>query len=940
MQARSEAAAAGVSPRYLKGMTERVRAALEHGRLDDAAGELAKLREHSARLDVGKRLDSFREHVDAGYERAAQLNIDRATWLEKAASIEKAAAEGRPRDVHELLKDYEQTAGDHFTTLRESDRPQPQRTPEEEFEQVVRDRLDYLSDRDTPAPKVGQAEIDELADRLAALHSDRIDRAGPSNSGRDDLRARQTKMDSSLRGEGPRSGAAAWLDRSTHFSEGNDSWRAARYQEAVEKAEFRTLGESLRRGESPLPPAEAKTWQELYEGFRGFKYREQSFLEHYARRLDEYRVGTQVKIAEAVSLPDPSASLNARLDAHLAQISPEIRSRLAAEHLSPEELAKANPSREPLGSGESGYRELSELNLPSIRSASTETLVEVGAADTATPGGSADDAGSPVRASRNEDTAVQALAERLNQLKPVGEAEAGQGQHPLDEFSLQARLDALQDRPEVINDRVGNLRADQYPQAESIRPHEAVDRLAKIRTELDDARLEARHDDDLGTLRDRIESLRHGDETEALQDRHVALREDGEPDVPTLPLASNRDIKAYGMADLERGLTRARADARAAGMAGENRAELASDVRSALDDGRIDEAARHLERMRDEIDRFQIARRLEHARAHFDAGHRKAAELGMDRVTWLEHAERIELATAERDFEELHVHLNGFERDLNARAWRSKGLDRQLPAGPDDALDEAALQARLDRLRGNRPPADPFDPSQVTDVSPTDGEKRLAGLRTPPGMTKEELDSEAFSALLDRVRELRGEPGQASDIRQVVPSVRAEKLDEALRADGMPEGVVQRRVELLHEAAHEADYHARVEKLRNGDSPLPEEERQIWQRQLDESRDWPETEPVVMERYELRRQQYEAETQHRIADIVGAADRSKPLNHRVDLARKGLSKDIRDANAEANLGHEDRFRNLGDGDQPPADGPSAGDDVAKPGGGRPGGGRP
>jgi hypothetical protein len=914
IRARSEAASAGVPPRYIKALTENVQTALDHGRLNDAAVHLAKMRDQVDRFQVGRRLDSFREHVDAGPQRAAELGMDKVTWLEKAATIEKAAADGRFNDVHTLLKDYEKTAGDNLRALRAQDKPPADAEPA--------GRTDSASD-----------DIDRLADRLAALRSDRIDGAGLSQSAQHKLSAKAAELDRALRGEDkPADTVLGKIGEKIYPQEYRDEAKLADYQKAAAKAGYQAEVRALRNGDSPLPKEELARWQKSLDDFKGWKYHEQKLMEHYEARLTEYRADTQAKIAGAAFAPDQSVSLNSRLDAQLSQISKELRDRTAAEHLGAADhggIEGRDPDDNP------------DLTLPSVPDRSeTSTPIEPDSASVSDSShtshrSESSDGRRPdsTTADPEHDDEVLALQARLDLLKRPHTTEAvsvKDGPEP-SEDDYQARLDALRDDDGegLMQARWKAMKAEHYPRAESIDRVDANTRLTTIREQLKEARDEAAARPDEGPSADH--------ETEELQSRLDAMRRaDDSGNDPRLPSAPSDKPTAYGSKDLEWGLTRARNDAKSAGLGNDDIAALAGDVRAALDEGRVGDAAKSLEKMRTDIDRFQIARRLDHFRDLMDAGHQRAAEAGMDRVTWLEHGEAVESAAANGRFDDLHVNLNKFERDLGQHLQTAKMMDQHVPGGAetaktaqdvdtmsfDDALQarldglrgsdrrsveveaapsEDALQARLDRLRGSDRPS-----VEAVEAALKEG-------KTPPRSGEEkEIDD-----LIDRHHQLRLDDianAKLSEFDRLELEIRWEKTHQAVGSGNENAAAVDD----FHQAWDHAELKGKIQALRDGDSSLPSSEVKNWQRQLEEFKDEPTNVRGVMARYDDRVSQYHSEVQNRIANSSYAPDRSKPLTQRLDDRLGQLSKDLRTKNAAENLNLADRLPEVpGAGDRPP-----------------------
>jgi hypothetical protein len=342
-KAGNDADAAGLSPRYVQALSERVQAAIDNGSVHDAARQLTTMRDQVDRSQVGRRLDSFREHVDGGHQRAAEMGMDKATWLKKAAAIEKAAAEGRLGDVHELLKDYEKLAGEHVRSLR----VQQEQLPAEEvkpggFRKVSQDSVDSGQTFKRLGSEPGDRSVprvDDLRDWMTNMRSERVDQARLtardkiSTKAVDDLAAKAADVDKRLWADHePAESRLGKLGEKIYPQVDRDAAKIDSLHKAIDKVEYRAKVQALRDGDSPLPQDEIKHWQKGLDGFKRLPIHEQKFMEYYDQRLQAYRAETQSEIAESLFAPDRSRPLNDRLDEQLAQISKEVRDQVAGAH--------------------------------------------------------------------------------------------------------------------------------------------------------------------------------------------------------------------------------------------------------------------------------------------------------------------------------------------------------------------------------------------------------------------------------------------------------------------------------------------------------------------------------------------------------------------------------------------------------------------------------
>ncbi|WP_127502257.1 hypothetical protein [Actinoplanes solisilvae] len=486
--------------------------------------------------------------------------------------------------------------------------------------------------------------------------------------------------------------------------------------------------------------------------------------------------------------------------------------------------------------------------------------------------------------------------------------------------------------------RLAEFRAEHYPHVESIGKVDADARLTAIREQLAAAKDEAefKNDNDLPVLR------QHDDEV--LENRLEALRRsEGPEDMRTLPNAASHRITSYGIKDLEGGLSRARTDAKSAGMSPDDIQRLSADVRSAIDGRHLDEAAKKLGTMRDEIDWSQIGRRLDHFRDQMDAGHRRAAEFGMDRVTWLKHGEAIESAAVEGRYGDLHRSLGEFERAIGDHLRIAKMLDQHAPTEIKAVPVDDALQARYEALRGTKPPAETAKP---VDTDPDLVQAKLSEIGEVPKTGESASPFDGIRDIADVLKSRRSERVQEismSDSARSKLSVRADDVDAVMRSafHKFSESTAMAKVDRYQRDAAARDHRGEVEELRNGVSPLPEAEAKEWQWRLDKEqgarkrllelfgRESP-SEREVMRHYKERVGQYDAEVQSRIANSSFAPDRSARLTQRLDKSLGGLSKELRDKNASENLNFEDRLGELrAFDDRPPRSGdePSSGGDA-------------
>ncbi|WP_422771301.1 hypothetical protein ACN28C_32515 [Plantactinospora sp. WMMC1484] len=242
------------------------------------------------------------------------------------------------------------------------------------------------------------------------------------------------------------------------------------------------------------------------------------------------------------------------------------------------------------------------------------------------------------------------------------------------------------------------------------------------------------------------------------------------PDLPSVPRAD--PAAAPGPEALHQRLTELVSDARGVELPERELGVLSGEVRTAIEQGRHGDAARGLNALHDRIDRHALFPRLDSFRAHVDAGHHRAAQLGMEKSTWLQHAIDIERAVAAGETDELHRLLHAYENSLAGKLAEQKLHDRVVPdATPDRAPDGAGsagdlaeLQARLDALRGDHAP----DPrlagleleQRFAALRGTDGpDVPLAELPDAPTLPPGGLDD-----LAQRLHALRGESTPEPDL--------------------------------------------------------------------------------------------------------------------------------------------------------------------------------
>jgi len=441
------------------------------------------------------------------------------------------------------------------------------------------------------------------------------------------------------------------------------------------------------------------------------------------------------------------------------------------------------------------------------------------------------------------------------------------------------------------------LRDELQPTAGSIDRLEAHDRLTRIDQELGQARAET-IDEAAGQG-----PATHSADQKALQNRVDALgRDDHLGEVPRLPDAPVHEVRVSGANDLHSGLERTIKDARSAGLPEDQVSELAAAVDTKIQTNRLGEAAQQLGVMRREIDQFQLGRNLDHFRAHFDAGHPKAAELGMDKVTWLQRAQAIESAAADGREGDLRALLDRFEVEANHHLKVLQLRDLRVPDRLENVSVDQARQARIDALGPRPAPPEPADGGGTP--HPPETIERLRNLPKPPS------DDVEFNLSADRLDALRSEP---------IDGPAAAEWQKVLRADAgaVSEADALNRLETFHQAIQDAGYNARLEALLDGKSPLPRAEAEIWQKAVHELRGKPDIQRAVLDEYAARLDQYDAQVRRQIENVASAPDRSRPLNVRLQEKLDQISQQTRTEVARENLSPSDRLARLRDADLNP-----------------------
>ncbi|MGW0502846.1 hypothetical protein [Micromonospora sp. NPDC003241] len=416
---------------------------------------------------------------------------------------------------------------------------------------------------------------------------------------------------------------------------------------------------------------------------------------------------------------------------------------------------------------------------------------------------------------------------------------------------------------------------------------------------------------------------------------------------------------------------------------------LTTDIRTAIEQGRHGDAARGINALHDRVDRHSLFQRLDSYREHVDAGHHRAAQLGMDKTTWLQHAVDIERATATGHTDDLHRLLNAYENALADRLAQQKLLDQPTgttgrvadEAGSPGDLDE--LSARLDALRTHHTPdpqlaglelelrfanlrntddaGGPFpelpDPPTRAPESIDDLHRRLEALRRE-STPKLDLAGLELRHRLDALRGTASPPPRVDDLPDVptqAPGSRdidADLADRlaALRAHGdealgmPPAERAEWSAEFTRasdEAAH-ADVLARHElrvaalnrelrlaELRGGTGPLPADELRGWQDALARVGDNQAGIDHVLSRYALRLDEHRLADTQQIHAALSSPDHLRALDSRLDEALGGLSQGLRDSTATRYTTLGDRLTQLRGPEGPPVPG-RAGDGPPTP----------
>ncbi|MDG4833912.1 hypothetical protein O7627_32085 [Solwaraspora sp. WMMD1047] len=465
---------------------------------------------------------------------------------------------------------------------------------------------------------------------------------------------------------------------------------------------------------------------------------------------------------------------------------------------------------------------------------------------------------------------------------------------------------------------------------------------------------------------------------------------DGLLDLPSVPRTD--PAAAAGPAALSHRLTELVSDARAVDLPEPELRVLSTEIRTAIEQGRHADAARELNALHDRIDRRALFQRLDSYRAHVDAGHHRAAQLGMDKSTWLRHAIDIERATADGHTDELHRLLNAYENSLAGKLAEQKLHDQMVPdAAPGRAPDEAGsagdldeLRARLDALRGDHthdprlgelelelrfanlrgtggtdgpPPQFPEPPTFLPPGGIDDLQKRLDALR---GDSTPDLDLAGLE-LRHRLDALRGTdpdtppvkledlpdvptlpPGAVDDLTDRLADLRAHREDligmrPAERGEWNAEfaraGDEAADADVL--ARYEAritalEREARVAELRDGTGPLSSDEYRTWQDALVRAGDDQAAIDHVLSRYAARLDEYRLDSATQVNAALTAPDHLRPLDSRLDEALGGLSPGLRDLTATRYTTLGDRLAQLRAADATEVSGRAA-DDLPMPG---------
>ncbi|BCY15452.1 hypothetical protein [Actinoplanes sp. L3-i22] len=483
---------------------------------------------------------------------------------------------------------------------------------------------------------------------------------------------------------------------------------------------------------------------------------------------------------------------------------------------------------------------------------------------------------------------------------------------------LQLRLDQLRggDAPTLLPHDGGtphftdtNLDLVEFPSVPTLSPAEAIsrsvaaDRLTHLTNDLTIAKAEhvpatpAAHFDDA-----------------ALQARLDQLRGD---DLPTVPHHDPAPLP--GAAELKVRFDQLGRDVKSAHLAGNEVKALTDDIRKALTDGRAGDAAKGMNNLNERLDKHLLDKRLGEFRAHVDAGHGKAAQLGMDKVAWLEHAVGVEKAAAAGKTDELNQLLNAFEKDLSGHLAVQKLHD--LPSVPDTlpahSADQAGapiddLELRLAKLKEGAPTPEPVRLEEIraggADDAPPPSLDDL-----PPVPTHDPGDA----ALLERLTALRADhpgfgTGEAADWTTKLANAGSESEHATL-------------LNQFHDRIAQLDREAKLGEIRDGSGPLPADELKTWQDALVKAGDNGAAVNRIAERYDLRLDQYRAQTGADINAALSAPDHLKPIDKRLDQGLSGLSRDLRDRNLADFSTFSDRLVKLrGSDDAPVLDAPAGG----------------
>ncbi|MEV6846519.1 hypothetical protein [Actinoplanes sp. NPDC051411] len=480
---------------------------------------------------------------------------------------------------------------------------------------------------------------------------------------------------------------------------------------------------------------------------------------------------------------------------------------------------------------------------------------------------------------------------------------------------LGARLDALRGadhRPHLSaldhgpggSTHTTHLTAADFPTPPSLSPADAIarstahERLTHLEGRLSDARAEepphtpepaADHLTD-AQLRTRLDALR------------------GDHAMPHAPTGD--PVRAPGAHELSVRLDQLTHDARQAHLPGDEVERLTTDARTALTDGRLGDAAEHLNALHSRIDAHNLDIRLESFRSHVDGGHGRAAQLGMGKVEWLEHAAGIERAASLGHADDLQHLLNAYENALAGYIVTQRLHD--LPHPPEH-LPEASeagefddLEARLSALRDGHdgPPVEDHGPhfDGGDDAPPPE-------LPTVPAHDPgEALLGERFTALRDGHNELLGmSEGERARWQQEFA------LAADLNADADVLGRYTERIRSL-----ERD--GKLGELRDGTGDLPAGEHETWQDAFGAAGGDQATIDRILDNYMARLDQYREHRGAQISQAMSSADHITPLDTRLDRSLSSLSEDLRDANAAEFTSLSDKLAALrGADDRPPLD---------------------